>query len=262
MEHKYNLTVTEFVRLYSDKLNGNFHSPLVFKQIYYVEDTLSNSLLGVEAFVVSIHRSKSCDIPVYAMMLENGIKIIMRNNFHDWVLTIMSPKEISIPNDLVYGLHIYENLTPNYCEGFKEEWVFDYKTENFKNTTVYVSDDLRLFTLLYLLNKEDIGNTEKVSEIALKTLNFISIRTIMKTYMERHENISMFHELFPKTFRKLIDYEFCANNNLSIFLKDDEEVYKRISEFDELKRCFLIEKNSFDWGENFKGNYERLKELD
>jgi hypothetical protein len=72
----------------------------------------------------------------------------------------------------------------------------------------------------------------------------------------------LFHELFPKTYRKLTDYDFCSKNKLSIFLKDDEEVYKRISEFDELKHYFLIEKNSFDWGENFKGNYERLKELD
>ena len=258
MEHKYNLTVTEFVRLYSDKLNEKIYGPLGIKQMYYIEDNLSNSLLGVEAFVVSTHRSKSCNIPVYAMMLENGIKIIMRNNFHDWVLTIMSPKEISIPNDLVYGLHVDGNLTPNYCEGFKEEWVFDYKTENFKNTTVYVSDDLRLFTLLYLLNKEDIGVNEKVSEIALKSLNFESIKTIMKTYMERHKSISLFHELFPKTYRKLTDYNFCENNNLSIFLKDDEEVYKRISEFDELKRYFLIEKNSFDWGENLEPYKERL----
>lgn len=262
MEHKYNLTVTEFVRLYSEKLNEKFFSPLAIKQMYYVEDTISNSLLGVEAFVVSIHRSKSCDMPVYAMMLENGIKIIMRNNFHDWVLTIMSPKEISIPNDLVYGLHVDGNLTPNYCEGFKEEWVFDYKTEKFKNTTVYVSDDLRLFTLLYLLNKEDIDNTEKVPEIALKSLNFISIRTIMKTYMERHESLPSFHELFPKTYKKIIDYDFRANNKLTIFPQNEEQICKIISEFDELKCCFLIEKNSFDWGENFKGNYERLKELD
>ena len=262
MEHKYNLTVTEFVRLYSDKLNGKIYGPLGIKQMYYVEDNISNSLLGVEAFVVSIHRSKSCDIPVYAMMLENGIKIIMRNNFHDWVLTIMSPKEISIPNDLVYGLHVDGNITPNYCEGFKEEWVFDYKTENFKNTTVYVSDDLRLFTLLYLLNKEDIGNIEKVSEIALKTLNFETIKTIMKTYMERHKSISLFYELFPKTYRKLTDYDFCTKNNLSIFPNDSEEIYKRIVEFEDLKRIFLTEKISFDWGEDFKGNYERLKELD
>ena len=38
MGHKYNLTVTEFVRLYSDKLNEKIYGPLGIKQMYYVED--------------------------------------------------------------------------------------------------------------------------------------------------------------------------------------------------------------------------------
>ena len=261
MDKRYNLTVTEFMRL---NINDEslFYKSGANNQMYFVENVFSNQLLGAEAFVVSTHRSKSCLLPVYAIKMYNGIKIIMRNNFHDWVLTIMSPKEISIPNDLVYGLHGDNDITPVYCEGFKKEWVFGYKTENFKNTTVYVYDNLRLFTLLYLLNKEDIDNSEKVSEIALKTLNFESIKTVMEKYMERHKSVGLFNELFPRTYSELTNYDFCQKNNLSIFLNSNDEIYKRIESFEPLKKTFLTEKLSFDWGENFKGNYERLKELD
>ena len=47
MGHKYNLTVTEFVRLYSDKLNEKIYGLLGIKQMYYVEDNLSNNLLDI-----------------------------------------------------------------------------------------------------------------------------------------------------------------------------------------------------------------------
>lgn len=262
MGKTYNITVNEFINSHFIDTEKLYYGKLGLEQLYNVEENFSNALLGAEAFVVSVHKSKSCLLPVYAMRMYNGIKVIMRNNFYDWVLTIMSPKEISIPSDLVYGLNGNNDIKPVYCEGFKSEWVFGFNTENFKNTTVYVSDNLRLFTLLYLLNKEVIAESEKVSENALKSLNFESVKSLMDGYLKRHKGVSLFNELFPRTYSKLTDYNFCTKNNLSIFPKDSEEIYKRIVEFEDLKRVFLTEKISFDWGENFDGYYERLKELE
>jgi hypothetical protein len=223
-----------------------------------VKNTFCRSLLRVPVFVVSTHRSKSCILPVYAFRLENGIKIIMRHDFHDWVLTIMSPTEISIPKDLVFGFQNNKNIPHQLCEGFKKEWVFEYKTEGFKNTTVYVDDNFKLYTLFYLLNKEVTVYGEKVSEIAKKELNSKALETIIDTYLKRHKEIRYFDELFPKTFSEITNYEFCQENNLPIFLSSNNEIYDRITSFDKLKNIFLNEKLSFDWGEDLEPYKERL----
>jgi hypothetical protein len=258
MDKNYNITLTEFIKTI------NYNDSLIFKKYAYeqikdINDVFVLSMLKVPVFVISTHTSKSCKLPVYAMMLKNGIKIIMRCNFHDWVISIMSPIEISINDNLVFGHHQTYDIPPQYCEGFKNEWVFKYNTKNFKNTTVYVNDNFKLYTLLYLLNEQVINNNEKVSEIALKSLNLKYINKIVETYINRHETINDFDELFPSTYMKMTDYDFCQKNNLPIFCNSIDEICERIENYDEIKRCFIEEKICFDWGENFESNIERLK---
>lgn len=253
----YNMTLLEFMRLYPEN-KTLIYNTYAEKQMCMIRDIISESLLKTPVFVVSVHRSKSCTLPVYAMRLQNGIKVIMRNNFHDWVVSIISPKEINIPEELVYGLNKNKNITKVYCEGFIDEWVFPFNTKNFKNSTFFVNDDFRLFTLLYFLNKENISDDIKVDNFPISVENIRPFKDTLNDYSNRHPNLNGFIDLFPTTFRKITNYEFCENNKLPVFCNDIEDIYNRIIKYNDNYETFLNEKISFDWGEYFKNNSERI----
>ena len=253
MTQNYNFTLLEYMRAYESDDN-KYYQAAAFHQMTFVRDDLSNHLLNTPVFVVGHHYSKSVELPVYAMRLLNGIMVVMRENFHGWVVSIMSPNKIYIPDDLVHGDHGNGDIPLLYCEGFLPEWVYKYKTEDFTETTVRVNDDFRLYTLLYLLDKEILPNTEKIDKTALSGLNKRSIETVLNQYAERHYLAKSFHELFTSTYEKMTNYNFCEKNDLPIFISDINDVYERIINYPEIGEMFLKEKLSFDWGEYFGTN--------
>lgn len=100
--------------------------------------------------VIGTHTSKSIILPVYYLKLET-IKIIMRNNFYNWKVSIESDYELII--DPVGLFNPIEKIHLVYCEGFKDSWVFDSYNMDKKRFTIEINDDYRLYTFLFLLNK-------------------------------------------------------------------------------------------------------------
>lgn len=247
-----NITLQEFIliNLIDDKL---IYKKNAENQLLLVRDTISQGLIRVPIFVISTHISKSCLLPVYGFKLKNGIEVIMRENFHGWVVSISSPIEISLPSNLVYGdgYENNENISSRYCEGFKDEWCFEFKTENFKKSTFRVDDDFKLFTLLYFLN-------DKLPILDLKRSYFEDligkkedIKSIIEDYFYKHKNIKHFPDMFPGTYSMATNYNFQKKYNLPVFY-DMDTLYEIIANNEELLEYFLVEKISFDWGENFK----------
>ena len=153
-------------------------------QEIFMRDDVGHNLLKSHVFVISTHMSKSCRLPVYYIKMMNGIKVIMRGNFYDWKLSIDSPVDLPancIPNNCVSD-GIKNKISDCYCEGFKNNWVFDkYNPENpGKQFTIECPDKLRMYVVLHSLNS-CIPNIEYKLEENTLDKNFI-IETIKTIY--------------------------------------------------------------------------------
>lgn len=104
------------------------------------------------AHVVSTHRSKSIELPVYLLVHPTeGIEIIMRGNFYDWKVSVISDKPVI---DNFYGLFDpTKQWDERFCEGFDPAWIFAPYAENQQQFTLEVGGDFTLFTFLWLLIK-------------------------------------------------------------------------------------------------------------
>jgi hypothetical protein len=89
----------------------------------------------VTGYVISEHRSKSVRLPVYLFeRADLGIRFVLRNNFYDWKLSVMS--ENPIQSDLFpYLFHTTppiereytgDELAHVYFEGFPKDLIFGY----------------------------------------------------------------------------------------------------------------------------------------
>lgn len=126
------------------------------EQMLFIRDTICSRLLKTMAFVVSTHTSKSISLPVYWFVLNNGVKVICRNNFYDWKVSVELPVpfglENIIPLDIISNK---ENISSCYCEGFKKNWVYEtYQPNNLTQTkfTIEISDDYKFYLLMYVLS--------------------------------------------------------------------------------------------------------------
>lgn len=127
-------------------------------QVVFVRDIINqlfyNNYEELEAnpvLVINTHTSKSIKLPVYKIKLKKyNLSMIIRNNFHNWKISVDSEKEINV--DFMELFKEYETINPIYCEGFKEEQVFHSFKENKKQFTIEIHDRNRLFTFMYLLN--------------------------------------------------------------------------------------------------------------
>jgi hypothetical protein len=111
-----------------------------WRQIIWVRDDLcglvSRGMKGprIKARVISTHGSKSVGLPVYELERPDlGIRLILRDNFYNWKLTVMSA--LPIVADFSGLFHTTPPVEPKYTgnplsscyfEGFPEELVFGY----------------------------------------------------------------------------------------------------------------------------------------
>jgi len=116
-------------------------APLIWRDKLYEEvpRTEDDEDLAT-AFVIGTHTSKSVPLPVYALERpDRGLRIILRDNFHDWKMSVISevPVEIDL-SGLCYTASPREPeytgncLASVYFEGFPRELVFGYYDESDK----------------------------------------------------------------------------------------------------------------------------------
>jgi hypothetical protein len=127
---------TVFVR---DDINRMFYSTY--------EDYKANPVK-----VISTHVSKSIVLPVYYIYLKKyNTKIIMRNNFYDWKISIDSEQSIT-GIDEFFGEDT--PIASVYCEGFEESWVYGMYKENNKHFTIELRNNSYIvYTFFYMLKK-------------------------------------------------------------------------------------------------------------
>lgn len=137
------------------------------QQVSFVRDTL-NALVwrGVpyddrgDVSVVSTHRSKSIILPVYELARPDlGIRVILRNNFHDWKVSVIS--ELLLEVDLT-GLcytapptepsYTGDHLNPVYFEGFPGDLIFGYyHASDHKRWSMELYGEESVYTALFLI---------------------------------------------------------------------------------------------------------------
>lgn len=112
--------------------------------------------------VISTHRSKSIILPVYCMTREDlGLKLILRNNFYNWKLSVISEFPIEAPFEgLFYTTPPIEPeytgnpLSPVYFEGFPSDLIFGYYTpSDGRKWSAEIWDNHSLWTTLFILMK-------------------------------------------------------------------------------------------------------------
>lgn len=129
------------------------------RQIIFVRDEVPNfftKFMLKKIQVISTHTSKSIKLPVYHIVLENGLELIMRGNFHDWKITVSSPFEIPLPQELLSNCcRTPEKISHHYCEGFDRDWILDSYMNNKKEFTIEIGASLYdLYTFFFLLSVE------------------------------------------------------------------------------------------------------------
>lgn len=98
--------------------------------------------------VISTHTSKSIKLPVYHIVM-NGVELIMRHNFHDWKVSVISNQALDFPIELFSNPD--RQITYHYCEGFDKDWIFAPYVENKQQFTVEMHNSNLLYVFLFLL---------------------------------------------------------------------------------------------------------------
>jgi hypothetical protein len=140
---------------------NNVDDNMVFKnafsrQVCFFRDAFDGLLRDYvqKIEVISTHTSKSILLPVYRFVFAD-MEMIVRDNFHNIIVTIVSDEKITIPDDLIRSS---VDISAVFCEGFDESWALPhYSKDNRKNFTVEFRnlDELRIFA--YLLKHELSG---------------------------------------------------------------------------------------------------------
>jgi hypothetical protein len=127
-------------------------------QVMLIRDTINMMLNGSyeeyqanPVMVINTHTSKSVTLPVYFINLKKyGVKMILRNNFYDWKVSVISDKELSMDFKGVFAEED-EPIHAVYCEGFKSDQVFGRFVDNKKRFTISIGGQYNLYTFMFLL---------------------------------------------------------------------------------------------------------------
>lgn len=139
------------------------------QQIIFVRDNLcyliSSGMQGTIdekksiVTVISEHMSRSVQLPVYHFDRSDiGLEIVLRNNFYNWKLSVISDFPIVADFDgLFYTTPDPNNtdncLSPVCFEGFPRHLVFGYYSENNFKWSAELYNDEAVWTTLFLILK-------------------------------------------------------------------------------------------------------------
>ena len=239
------------------------------KQECFIRDQICTNLLHTHSFVISTHRSKSIVLPVYAFTMENGIKVICRENFYGWELSVKLPKDRPyveiIPEDLLEGGYD-ENSSKCYIEGFKDEWIFEgYRLDKTqRNFSFGIYSDYDFYTVMYML--KHLYEKEDFSEDVKKLTKEYVVNSINQVYdkfgyneMEMTDGpgkpterrVMSGWEIFQNTYLHLDDYNFRKDKGLDYIHMDivdkPEEFADYIIKYPEIGQTFVSEVKSYNF---------------
>lgn len=249
-----------------DEIDDN----LIFKkaaerQEIFLRDEICTNLLRVPAFVVSTHYSKSVELPVYAFTMRNGIKVICRENFYGWKLSVELPGERPyaeiLPEDIISEGYKGKRIPSCYFEGFEEKWCHcsyrpDVKQRKF---SIGIYNDYKFYMAMYFLNhlyepikfntEGDSLSKDKIAKSIRSIYEHFGVNDMRTTTRFGHpmeESVMKGWELLWITYSKLHDYDFREQKKLEyediMNIEDDPERFaEMILRFPELTERFLLE---------------------
>jgi len=112
-----------------------------------------DSLKLGNAVACSSHTSKSCKLPVVRGVVAPGVVVIIRGNFYDWKVSVISDHPLPGIDDT----YLFEPETHHrsvYFEGFDNAWCFgSYKNNQQQFSVELEYDPLRLYTFVRELRR-------------------------------------------------------------------------------------------------------------
>lgn len=124
---------------------------LIDNHEYEDYEKIRNSII-----VISTHISKSIKLPVYKITVDDN-EFILRNNFYDWKISANLKKPLTIDFNKLGIIHdIVEKINPIYCEGFKNEWVWDSYDDNQQKFTTELITDSDVMLFFWLISHRDL----------------------------------------------------------------------------------------------------------
>lgn len=136
--------------IYANELGG---------QVSFVRDVIAKVLMPNHesrenpVMVISTHHSKSVLLPVYQINLKNqGVTLIMRDNFYNWKVTVESAKPIECDFIGIFDPdHPKRDEIKLYCEGFPANKIFGSYNDDHSKFTVSFDNDYQLYTFAFIL---------------------------------------------------------------------------------------------------------------
>ena len=132
-----------------------FVRDIIMRNIFYnsIYDAKYDAKMykNFQPMVINTHMSKSVLLPVMLMDIkEYNIKIVLRYNFHNWKISVISKQNIDCDFKELFK-EDNEPINSIYCEGFPKDLVFGRYCDNKKQFTIEIYDDYKLYTFMYLL---------------------------------------------------------------------------------------------------------------
>jgi len=134
-----------------------------WRQAMFIRDRIAGLLMaaercdedtGLQRFkelvkVASTHTSKSISLPVYRIDWH-GIQFTMRDNFHDWKISVKSEYPLEIDFEEIFTDDIISSC---YFEGFSESWVYGPYSENNQEFSVELGSDYSVWFFFYKIKR-------------------------------------------------------------------------------------------------------------
>lgn len=165
--NKMNIPLQEWINKNIPK-NELLWKDAALRQCMFVRDRLLYAFIGCFAStnisfkdknlswsVVSQHTSKSITLPVYKIEIY-GVTFILRDNFHNWMVSVESNNPVVIPKGFEFG-DTTEQIHSCYCEGFAKEWVYQPYSENNKKFTIEIHSDYELYCFFKVVGVSTIS---------------------------------------------------------------------------------------------------------
>ncbi|HEX9640566.1 MAG TPA: hypothetical protein VGB13_04560 [Candidatus Krumholzibacteria bacterium] len=109
--------------------------------------------------VIATHTSKSVLLPVYSIERADGLRLVMRDNFYNWKLSVISERPIEADFAGLFhttppldSSHNGNPLSPVYFEGFPRELVFGYyEPSDRRRFSAEIWGEHSLWTTIFLI---------------------------------------------------------------------------------------------------------------